>query len=85
MTIVEAKVAARFNAEIVTRAGIHGYVYSISWVHEKGKEPYFSIGCHDLRANSIFSARAEDLTVEDWKAPGFVIEDAIAREQAKGK
>lgn len=84
MTIAEAKVAARFNSEIYFRRhDLHGYVYSISWVHNKDQKPFVSVGCHDLKANSVYSAAPEDLTVTDWKAPDYIIKEAIEKEEQK--
>lgn len=82
MTIAEAKVAARFNSEVYfPRLGIHGYVYQISWVHPKGKEPFVTVGCHDLRANSVFTADPENLQITDWKCPEYMVQGFLEKEK----
>ena len=84
MDVIEAKVAARLNSIVLSKTfGVYGYVYSVAWVHEKGKPPMISVGCHDLHANSVFSAPAEDLTVSDWQAPMYIVNDWIEKEKSR--
>ena len=84
MTVAEAKIAARFNSEVYfPRHNLHGYVYSISWVHPRGGDSYISVGVHDLHANSVFNADPEDLKVEDWRCPDYMVRSFIEQEQKK--
>jgi len=84
VTVSEAKVAARLNSVAFSKAfGVSGYVYSVAWVHEKGKQPMISVGCHDLHANSVFHDSAENLTITDWNAPDYIVKDWIEKEEAR--
>lgn len=82
MTIEEVRVAVRVNAEVrLEKMGITGYVYQILWTHEKGKEPYFRVGIHDLNAPSVYIATPEDLTVTDWKVPAAFVRRLIEEKE----
>lgn len=86
MTVAEARVAVKVNAIVWhNRLGVSGYVYSLSWVHLKGEDPYLSVGVHDLHANSVFSGKPQELTVEKWNVPDFVADDWIRKEEAKAE
>ncbi len=84
MTAAEARVAIRFNSIVLhKRINVRGYVYCLSWVHLKDKTPYLSVGCHDLRANSVFAGELKDLEVVEWNAPDFMVRDLIQKEEEK--
>lgn len=84
MTIPEARVAVRTNAIVRhNRLGVSGYVYSLSWIHVKGKNSFLSVGVHDMKANSVYYMRPDELTVEKWNYPDFVVSEMIRKEEAK--
>jgi len=83
LTKEEARLAVQSNAEVVDRKGIHGYVYSLSWIHHKGKKPFEAVGFHDLNANCVYQAALKDLTVTDWKMPDNVVQEMLAKMKVK--
>ena len=86
MTVEEARVAVRVNAIVQNvKRGSKGYVYSLSWVHLKGKDPYISVGVHDFEANSVISENLLDLKIEDWNAPDYLVNDWISKERERMK
>lgn len=84
MTVSEARVAVKTNAEVKSiLRGIKGYVCQLLFTHEKGEKPRFEVGFHDLNASCIYITSPEDLEIVNWNVPEAFVQRMLEQESNK--